>query len=140
MPPRLMLALAAFAVGACDPIQRSHIAGNEPSVEQADSILRRDLSRYFAARAGVPVRVKYAFLRRGPTQSGAAYPKFYLWVVARDTVTSRALAEGAVRVAAIERARIEVTHFLPRSDLARNPESADSVFPSLVVAEIKKRL
>ena len=133
-------ALAVVSLTACDPIQQSHIDGNVPDDIQLDSVLRRDLSRYFASRAGHRVEVEYSFLRQGPTQSGVAYPKFYLWVVARDSAGSRVVGDGAVRIALIDKAQADVTNFLSRAHLVRDPASADSVFPAPVVVEIRKRL
>jgi hypothetical protein len=101
-------------------------------------IMARDLNAYFTRQAGRPVRVEYAYLRRGPTVTGIAYPKYYLWIVARDASQRGVTAEGAARVAEIDSV-IEVTHFFPKQYIGREPASLDSVFPPAVVAEIRKR-
>ena len=82
--------------------------------------------------------VEYAYLRRGPTVTGIAYPKYYLWIVARDSSRRAVTAEGAARVAAVDSV-IEVTHFFPKQYIGREPVSVDSVFPPAVIAEIRKR-
>jgi hypothetical protein len=125
----LMVALSV-ATGACGA-QRG-----EPSDLRAE--MQRDLTTYFRARERVPVVVEYAYLREGPTVTGIAWPKYYLWVVARDSARGTVLAEGAARVAHMDSV-VEVTHFFPSAYIAREPASVESVFPAPVVAEIRKR-
>lgn len=112
-------------------IQRSHIEGNVPPPEQFDATLRRDLSSYFSTQT-----VSYELLREGPTQSGVSYPKYYLWVKAtrqNETVV------GAVRVAAIDKARFEVTDFLPSERIRSDPNQVQQIFPALLVPSILAR-
>ena len=111
-----------------------------PAWEHArlDSAMRRDLSAYFAKRDNSPVQLSFAYLRQGPTITGVAYPRYYLWVTARDS-DGRLLSDGAARVAEID-SIVEVTHFLPRAYIVQQPGSLDSVFPAPVVAEIRKRM
>src|SRR5262245_41712414 len=96
-------------------IQRSHIEANVPSPNDFDRLLTRDLEAYFRARAGKVLRVKHELLCDGPTQSGVAYPKFYLWVQAFEG--TRVAERGAVRVAAIDRKEFQVTDFLTEADI-----------------------
>jgi len=112
-------------------IQRSHIEGNVPPPEQFNAMLRRDLASYFNTQT-----LSYELLREGPTQSGVSYPKFYLWVKATrkdETVV------GAVRVAAIEKIRFEVTDFLPSERIQSDPTQAQQLFPALLVPSILAR-
>ena len=104
-----------------------------------DAVITRDLNRYFSKRQGVPVIVGFSYLRKAPTITGIAYPKYYLWVTARDSARGTVLVEGATRIAQIDSA-VEVTHFLPREDIAKSPTSLDAVFPTAVIPEIKKHL
>jgi hypothetical protein len=104
-----------------------------------DSVMSCDLNTYFSKRAGVPVTVEHLYLRRGPTVTGIAYPKYYVWIRERDSPGYGTTVEGAARVALIGSV-IEVTHFFPRDYIADNPGSIDSVFPPAVVVEIRKRL
>jgi hypothetical protein len=87
---------------------------------------------------GKPVAVEYELLRDGPTQSGVAYPKFYVWVRARTTEGS--LSQGAVRVAAVDRKEFQVTNYVPESEIRAHPDDIDQVFPGPVCQKIKSRL
>ena len=136
----LCLMLAMSAVCLAQPsspeqlmlqIQRSHIEGNVPPPEQFDATLRRDLAAYFNTQS-----LSYELLREGPTQSGVSYPKYYLWV--RATRQNETVA-GAVRVAAIERTRFDVTDFLPSERIRSDPTQAQQMFPALLVPPILAR-
>ena len=79
--------------------------------------------------------MSYELLRKGPTQSGVAYPKYYAWVrVHRHD----GLLEGAVRLAAIDDQRFEVTHFLPAQEIVASP-GIESVFPEPLRQTIRDR-
>ena len=131
----------------CAVVVATVVACNQPRETRADTlddakldyIVGRDLNTYFSERAGVPVTVVHLYLRRGPTVTGVSYPKYYLWVSARDSSGRGTAVEGAARVALIDSV-IEVTHFFPRDYIADRPTSVDSVFPPAVVVEIRKRL
>ena len=131
---------STVTLGACNPITDSHIDMNVPAAAEFDALLERDLQEYFAKALGNPIRVKYSLLRRGPTQTGTSYPKYYAWVVVHADSSNSTLAEGAVRVAAVERVRFEVTDFVSKPDIVQKPELITSVFPDPVCDEIKKRL
>ena len=115
------------AQSVMDEIAQSHIKANVP--EQADfyTFMERDLKAYFANKKERVLRVTYELLRDGPTQTGVAYPKFYLWVTVADG--EKIVDEGAVRVAAIEKKRFEVTHFLSVDDIKTNPQELYAIFP-----------
>ena len=119
-------------------IADSHIKGNVPAKARFDAYLRRDLTAYFARSNGKKVAVACEFLRDGPTQTGIAYPKYYLWVKVR--AGKKLVDEGAVRVAAIDRQRFEVTHYLSKTDMKKDPEQIDGVFPLPVGDRIRQRL
>ena len=116
----------------------SHIKANTPESADIDTFMVRDLEAYFADLIGKIVKVKYEFLRDGPTQTGTAYPKFYLWV--RLTNKNKPVQEGAVRVAAIEKKRFEVTHFMSATEIIKNPECVYGVFPRPVCDKIKAKI
>ena len=119
-------------------VAKSHIEGNVPSQADFDRFLQRDLTAYFRKAAGKPVTVRYELLRDGPTQTGVAYPKYYLWVkVFRDGKQSD---EGAVRVAAIAKREFGVAEYLPKAEMQKQPEQIYSVFPATVGDKIKERL
>lgn len=119
-------------------IAESHTAANVPTKANFDKFLRRDLTAYFAKATGKKVIVKYELLRDGPTQSGVAYPKYYLWVkISRDKTP---LQEGAVRVAAIQRRRFEVTHYLSKVEIAKRPEQIEETFSVPVAEKIRQKI
>jgi hypothetical protein len=127
----LAVCYAAFCGSACgDPVANSHIEANVPASGQFSSLLARDLRSYFQAP-----RVDYELLRQGPTQTGISYPKYYLWVKVRNS--SGALSsEGAVRVAAIDQIRFEVTNFLPAQEIRAKPTAVEQTFPRPLVESI----
>jgi hypothetical protein len=119
-------------------VQQSHIDGNVPPEADFDRLLRRDLVAYFASGEDPTPEVSYELLRKGPTQTGIAYPKFYAWVsVRREGHPTR---EGAVRLAAIDRQRFEIMQFIDQSEIRRNPSGLDQVFPPPVASAIKVRV
>ena len=116
-------------------IQQSHIEGNVPATSEFHPLLERDLLAYFRA-SGSPqaVSVQYKLLREGPTQTGIAFPKYYAWVkVFADTQT---LHEGAVRIAAIQRTRFEITHFISSQNIKANPREVGNIFPAPLVPDV----
>ena len=126
----------ADPTNAMKEIADSHLRGNIPKGAAFDRYLRRDLTAYFAKATGKKVTVAYEFLRDGPTQSGVSYPKYYLWVTVR--LGKKKLDEGAVRVAAINRERFEVTDFLSKVAMKKDPAEIDEVFPQSVGEKIRQ--
>jgi hypothetical protein len=113
--------LVTPAVGELRDAQQSHIDENVPAPPDFDKFLRRDLAAYFAQerkRKDLPLELE--LLRDGPTQSGVAYPKFYVWV--RIAGGKTPADRGAVRVAAIEKKRFEVTDFLSEQNIGTEPD------------------
>ena len=132
--------LFAFALSACachaqvPGVAESHIAANVPSTNDFRPFLIRDLTAYLKPTYGDKLTVDYELLRDGPTQSGVAYPKFYLWL--RATNAEKTVIEGAVRVAAIEKKRFDVTDFVPRSEIVSHPDSLARIFPQALIEKI----
>jgi hypothetical protein len=120
-------------------IQASHIQANVPAEADFATFLRRDLAAYFAKdRKGKSIKVDYELLRDGPTQSGISYPKYYAWVRINGGKSDQ--DRGAVRVAAIERKRFDVTSFASERDIRADPGALALVFPGAVCESIKSRL
>jgi hypothetical protein len=120
---------------AMQAIAQSHIEANVPDASSFDSLLRRDLAAFFhAIDPSSPSKVDYKLLRNGPTQTGVSYPKFYLWATAKNG--SGIVHEGAVRVAAVEKTRFEVTRFISKAEILKAPQELQSVFPAPLVAPI----
>jgi hypothetical protein len=131
----LLTSTLGMNVQAQPDLQGSHVEANVPSRETLERFLIRDLTSYFSQFTGKPISsVKVTTLRDAPTQSGAAYPKYYFWV--SISCASTLCAEGAVRVAAIQAERFEVTDFLSKDAIIASPEDVSHVFPAALVARI----
>jgi hypothetical protein len=100
--------------------------------------LRRDLEAYFAGSRGQGVHVEFELLREGPTQTGIAFPKYYVWV--RIAEAARPEDRGAVRVAAVEGQRFEVTHFLSEAQIRKGGGVIEQVLPVPVCDRIRAKL
>lgn len=119
-------------------IHRSHVVGNVPKESDFDSFLERDLTDYFRNEDSTVVKVEYELLRKRPTQTGVAYPKFYAWVhVTRSTGPPRT---GVVRVAAVDGTGFDVTHFLASESIRSEPERVTGVFPAALSRVIHERV
>ena len=128
----LLLAPLAADAQLLRDIQPAHVAANVPPRSDFDSYMRRDLLAYFRS-SGIAdaTKVEYQLLRQGPTQSGVAYPKYYLWV---QVFSDRApLVDGAVRVAAVERTHFEVMNFMSENAVRARPSEVGTVFPAVLV-------
>ena len=134
----LLLASAFLACASCHAqipgVAESHIAANVPSTNDFRPFLIRDLRAYLKPMHGDKLSLDYELLRVGPTQSGIAYPKFYLWL--RATNAEKTVIEGAVRVAALEKKRFDVTDFVPRADMVSHPDALDRIFPQALIEKI----
>jgi len=119
-------------------IQQSHINANLPETfEEFKKILGSDLTSYFSRIYNEDVIIDYELLRLAPTQSGIAYPKFYVWVtIGKADITIDA---GAVRVVVIEKTRIEVTDFISQKQIRKEPKLIELVFPHSLCDEIRKK-
>ena len=134
----ILITLFIPAVVLSQGIQQSHIEANLPETfEEFQMILERDLKSYFSEKFGSAVIVKYDLLRRAATQSGVAYPKFYVWISIHNSEII--IDSGAVRVAAIEKVRIEVTDFVSQKEILKNPKSIESIFPRALCGNIRNR-
>ncbi len=118
-------------------IQASHINANVPDSINFENYLKRDLNNYFKLKNNKEIEVTYDFLRKGPTQSGVSYPKYYLWVFVRNN--NKIIEEGAVRIAAIEKIKFEITNYLSKEDIIKNEATVASIFPRLLIEDIIKR-
>lgn len=79
---------------------------------------------------------RFELLRQGPTQTGIAFPKFYLWVWVSSG--QEHAVDGAVRVAAVQRERFEITDFLTIDEIRKDPGSVRSIFPATLVGAIRE--
>ena len=117
--------------------QASHIEANVPDESRFSRLLERDLNAYFETKGVRNPGSRFELLRQGPTQSGVAYPKFYLWV--RVSSGPNHVAAGAVRVAAVQGEGFEVTDFLTAEEIREAPNRVGSIFPAPLVGAIYER-
>lgn len=118
-------------------IAESHIEANTPEADNFRPFLIRDLTAYLEPLYGNQLTVDYELLRDIPTQSGVAYPKFYLWLKVTDA--DQKVIEGAARVAAVDKRRFDVTDFVPRSDIVSQPDILRYIFPQALIMKIQKK-
>jgi hypothetical protein len=132
----LLLCVLCTTLACRSQIADSHIEANVPKSARFDEYLKRDLKGYFCAESK-DCAVEYELLREGPTQTGISYPKYYLWATCfRKSTVER---EGAVRVAAVEQKRFDVTDFLSREDIGKSPERVGLVFPAALADKIVQK-
>ena len=129
--------LCIAQTGVPDAIVSSHIGANVPGALDFDRLLLRDLVDYLQSRGEIFSGLKYQMLRNGPTQTGISYPKYYVWVTLLQG--EKSTQDGAVRIAAIDATRFEITHYLKRADIVASPEAVAQVFPAPLVAGIIAR-
>jgi hypothetical protein len=119
-------------------IQQSHIEGNVPPPTLFRTLLDRDVLEYFKTNGRPKAdRVEVALLREGPTQTGIAYPKYYAWVKIYEGSDVR--QSGAVRLAAIEKIRFEVTDFVSQRQIREDPSTIERIFPAALIRSIRQR-
>jgi len=128
--------IAWYARSAMNSIADLHVEGNTPKSELFDEYLERDLTSYFCSTTN-DCRVQYEFLRKGATQNGVSYPKYYLWV--KCLKNGKLTSQGAVRVAAINQNYFEVTHFISANEVLESPDEVGNIFPAALVETIQKK-
>lgn len=133
-----LIAAVGIAYAQGKSIADSNIRSNVPDEKNFDKFLKRDLEQYFNDSLQKTVSVEYQLLRKGPTQTGIAYPKFYAWVTIRDG--SKVIDQGAVRLAAIEKKNFDVTDFVSVADIKEAPLVLDRIFPKPVADAIRERV
>jgi hypothetical protein len=132
----LVLTSGCKAQNSGTSLADSHIEGNVPASQNFDTYMKRDLAS-FLCEGAQNCRVEYGLLREGPTQTGIAYPKFYVWVVRFQQ--DKVLTQGAARVAAIDKQPFHVTDFLSREQILESPQQVGSIFPAPLVSKILQR-
>jgi hypothetical protein len=112
----LSLAMTACVMGS---IQHSHVEGNVPPPEEFHRTLQRDLDAYFATALAPSRHVQY------------------VWAIFPLTAGDR---RGAVRLAAIDKERFEVTDFISDDEITTNPDRIYQTFPRPVCERIKAKV
>jgi hypothetical protein len=129
----LVLTSGCRAQDPGNSIADSHIEGNVPPSQNFDAYMKRDLAS-FLCEGSLNCRVEYSLLREGPTQTGIAYPKFYVWVLCFQQ--DKVLMQGAARVEAIDKQLFHVTNFLSREQILASTQEVGSIFPAPLVSKI----
>ena len=117
-------------------LQASHISANAPPDASFVVLLQRDVRAYLVANRLPSQTLAIEPLRKGATQSGVSYPKYYIWMRAADKAGHH--IAGAMRVAAIDRVRFDVTDFTPAASIRSNPTSLASIYPALLIPAIRQ--
>jgi hypothetical protein len=117
-------------------LQASHITANVPPDDSFMTLLQRDVRAYLVANRLPSKSVEIELLRKGATQSGVSYPKYYFWMRAVDG--ARHHIAGAMRVAAIDRVRFDVTDFTPAASIRSDPTSLASIYPAVLIPAIRQ--
>lgn len=118
-------------------VRQSHLDSNIPDKDHFDILLNRDLEKYFSTLYGT-VTVHWEFLRVGPTQSGVSYPKYYLWTKVNNG--QNLVTSGAVRVAAIDKTKFEITDYVDINQIRNKSTDIYSIFPRAVCEKIETYL
>jgi hypothetical protein len=131
----LVICIVLLAIPlCCQDVAESHIDANVPEPKDFDRFLLRDLRGKFCRTD--KCKVTYELLRKGATQSGIAYPKFYAWIEVSDGPKQQ---RGAVRLAAINKDHFEITNYLPAERIRNAPEEVSAIFPAPLVKGIIDR-
>ena len=128
--------IVTFLVGAAVGLGFGEEPEDIPDARSFRSFLIRDLTKYFAPQYGDGITLEYQLFRDGPTITGVAYPKYYLWVTVMEAGKTR--VEGAARVAAIQK-HFEVTDFIFREVIQKQPELLDRAFPKALISTIRDK-
>jgi hypothetical protein len=118
-------------------LQTSHIEANVPPEASFIEQLQRDVRAYLVTNSLPAKSVKIELLRKGATQSGVSYPKYYVWIRAADEEAKRHV-KGAMRVVAIERTRFDITDFTLAASIRSDPAQLASIYPALLIPAIQQ--
>ena len=125
--------------GPMAALRQGHIDANVPDQKDFDRILNRDITKYVTDKADKDITVKVELLRDGPSQSGVALPKYYIWIEKRNA-KGVLMEEAAARIAAINRDHFDVIQYYDRKRLETETDLVSKVFPQDVYAKIVAKL
>lgn len=117
-------------------LQGKHIAANVPPDAAFMPLLQRDVRAYLVTKKLPSKSLEIEPLRKGATQSGVSYPKYYVWIRAADNAGHR--IAGAMRVAAVNRVRFDVTDFTSAASIRSDPASLASIYPAPLIPVIRQ--
>ena len=115
-------------------LQEKEMINKEVDIESI-----KKLVNYKYAKAGNYI-VTCEFLRNGPTVTGIAWPKYYLWISIFNSNTYDLAADGAIRLALLgyEEAtrKVDITDYVCFNNEKQNKEDFTRVFPQAVCEKI----
>ncbi|MCE9557332.1 MAG: hypothetical protein K8R88_00120 [Armatimonadetes bacterium] len=118
-------------------LSNSHVGDHVPAPADFEKFLDRDITAYFNQGAKKPRTTRHEFLRREPTQTGKAYPKYYLWIEILED--GKVVNEGAAWVAAMQKKEFQVIRFLSLEEMEKEPVMIELIFPLDVASIIWNR-
>lgn len=130
------IAIESANVCVAQTLADDHIAANVPSNANFAQFIIRDLSIWFKNKTNETPDVKWSLLRDDPTQTGISYPKYYVWARFKFGKHSQ---HGALRLAAVQQDHFEVTDWMPREEILKNPEKVGKIFPASLIDAIIER-
>jgi hypothetical protein len=77
-------------------------------------------------------------LRLAPTRFGKASPKYYAWVVVRDSEQT-VISEGAARFTLVSQKKLKMTDFIPAIEIQSHPLEVEKIFPGELVSTILEK-
>ncbi|CAN5402843.1 hypothetical protein BH10ACI2_BH10ACI2_20990 [soil metagenome] len=132
------LALAGASSG-CSTIIRSIVGSRSdadvPDDKDFERILTHDLTEYMTDKSDEDIKVTYEMLRDGPTQSGVALPKFYIWIEKRSA-DGTLIEDAAARIAAVGKTHFDIVQYYDRERIKKEPDLIKKVFPAEVSEKI----
>ena len=139
----IAILLLAGASPGCSSILHAIIGSRSdadvPEAKDFDRILTHDLTEYMTDKSDKDVKVTYEMLRDGPTQSGVALPKFYIWIEKR-TADGTLIQDAAARIAAVQKTHFDVVQYYDRERIKKEPDLIKQVFPAEVSEKIFKKV
>ena len=100
--------------------------------------LINEASAYLTKKESQKISAEIELLRKAPTQSGIAYPKYYIWVRGVNP-ENKTITEGAMRLAEIENSNFKITDFVTRDSIISDPLQLDMIFPKALVPLIRQK-
>ena len=73
-----------------------------------------------------------------PTQAGVSYPKYYAWVKIYDE-QKKLIDQGAVRVAAEDKTKFEITNFVNLKKIREDSDDLAHTFPAALCPKIVEK-
>lgn len=136
----LIAGIAGFVYFGLRGISESHINANVPDESVFDEYLLRDLDYYFSEAEEKSIEIEYELLRDYPTQTGTAFPKYYIWVIVKDESSGEIIENGLARVASVRKESFQVFDYFSETDIKNNIDSVYKVFPQDVINKAESKI